>query len=274
MQDSRDALVSVIIPCYRCSSTIERAITSIALQTQKPAEVILVDDASDDDSLGVLRALEQQYFGWIKVVSLPVNAGAASARNAGWEIASQPYIAFLDSDDAWHPRKIEIQYAFMKDNSDVVLSGHAFMQIHDKGSVEGVTELSREDDVFYEVSKNRLLLSNCFSTPSVMLCRDITQRFPCGKRYGEDYHLWMEICSAGLKCYRNDHPLTFLYKNAYGKSGLSAALWKMEKGELDVYLNLFKKNYIFYPTLLLLFGWSLVKFLRRVINVALLQIDA
>ena len=82
--------VSVIIPCYRCASTIRRAIQSVINQTQKPAEVVLVDDASADETLVVLRELEEQYPDWIKVIALTENKGAASARNAGWAMANQP----------------------------------------------------------------------------------------------------------------------------------------------------------------------------------------
>ena len=99
----------MVVPCYRCAATIERAIASVAAQTQRPQEVILVDDASGDETLQQLYSLQSQYGEWIKVVALTTNVGAASARNAGWNVATQPYIAFLDSDDAWHPQKVAIQ---------------------------------------------------------------------------------------------------------------------------------------------------------------------
>ncbi len=61
------APVSVIIPCYRCASTIQRAVQSVSNQTQKPVEVILVDDASGDDTLAALHELAQQNSDWIKL---------------------------------------------------------------------------------------------------------------------------------------------------------------------------------------------------------------
>ena len=99
--------VSVVIPCFRCTGTIERAVASVAAQTRRPAEVILVDDASGDDTQKLLQKLSQHFEpGWIKLVFLEQNVGAASARNAGWDQATQTYVAFLDADDAWHPKKI------------------------------------------------------------------------------------------------------------------------------------------------------------------------
>lgn len=85
--------VTVVIPCFCCASTIKRAVDSVAQQTQKPAEVILVDDASGDNTLEVLHKIANQYSGWVKVIGLINNQGAANARNVGWDAAAQPYIA-------------------------------------------------------------------------------------------------------------------------------------------------------------------------------------
>src|SRR5258706_14692588 len=101
---ARLAPVSVVVPCYRCADTIERAVRSVAAQTLRPAEVILVDDGSPDGTGAALERLRERFGAdWIRIVRLPRNLGSASARNAGWELATQRYVAFLDSDDAWHP---------------------------------------------------------------------------------------------------------------------------------------------------------------------------
>lgn len=112
---SESAPVSVVVPCWRCRDTIARAVESIAAQTRLPHEVILVDDASGDGTAGALHALAGRYpKDWITVIEQRDNGGAGVARNAGWETASSPYIAFLDADDAWHPKKLEIQVAWME----------------------------------------------------------------------------------------------------------------------------------------------------------------
>lgn len=259
--------VSAVIPCYRCADTIARALTSIAEQTSRPAEVILVDDCSGDDTLIALYEIQSNYpQGWIKVIVSPENGGAGTARNIGWDAATQPYIAFLDSDDSWHPQKIEIQYGWMSKHPDVALTGHVCLQADNENTSDAKDDFSTVDFGFHVVSKKRLLLSNCFSTPSVMLRSDIVQRFQNGKRYTEDYQLWIEICCAGLGCYHSELPLAFLYKAPYGEAGLSSALWKMEKGELKTYFSLFKKKSIGLGALLFLVGWSLGKFIRRLSN--------
>jgi len=80
----KKADVSVIIPCYRCTDTIERAVNSIAEQTLLPAEVILVDDLSGDNTLAQLHRIQENYpQGWIHVIALPKNASPGTARNVG-----------------------------------------------------------------------------------------------------------------------------------------------------------------------------------------------
>ena len=76
--------VTVVVPCYRCANTIERAIASVAAQTLRPNELLLVEDASGDGTLEVLLALQRRYEEWIRVIPLELNAGAAFDRNAGW----------------------------------------------------------------------------------------------------------------------------------------------------------------------------------------------
>jgi len=258
----RDVPVSVIVPCYRCSLTIERAISSIALQVQKPAEVILIDDASGDETLNVIQALEKQYSGWIKVVSLFVNVGAASARNSGWEIATQPYIAFLDSDDAWHPRKLEIQYAFMKGNPSVVLSGHGHRIL--KGNNENLDWKVFLGKELY-IQKWQLLVSNRFVTPSVMVRRGIKQRFIEKQRYMEDHMLWLQIIYSGATVVKLPIELAAIYKSPFGVAGLSSQLWLMEYGELKNLANLYRERKINWGQLNALRVFSLLKYTRRVI---------
>lgn len=265
---SEQAQVSVIIPCYRCTDTIDRALMSIAAQTMLPAEIILVDDCSGDGTVAALYRVQAKYpRGWIQVISLSMNAGPGTARNVGWAAATQPYIAFLDSDDSWHPQKIEFQYNWMQLHPDVVLTGHGCKQINEGKDFFEKTYSSKIDLDFYAVSKKQLLLANRFPTRSVMLRRDIQQRFADSKRYCEDYQLWAEICCAGLRCYRSDLPLAYLYKAAYGEAGLSASLWKMEKGELGAYLTIFKKGYIGVIEMALFSVWSFARFMRRLVRV-------
>jgi len=104
LKPSSSTLVSVVIPAYNGQETIHRAINSVLQQTYRNHEIIVVDDGSTDSTLHVLNSLGSQ----ITLISQR-NAGATSARNIGAEHANVAYIAFLDQDDWWTPKKLEIQ---------------------------------------------------------------------------------------------------------------------------------------------------------------------
>ena len=260
------ARVSVVIPCYCCAATIERAIESVARQTARPAEVILVDDGSGDDTLAALRRLQQQHGAdWIKIIVQEKNSGPSVARNAGWAMATQPYLAFLDADDSWHPRKIELQYGWMAVHPEVALTGHAVVISRGDEKVPEVLESLLAS----RVSAKRLLLSNCFSTPTVMLKRNSIFRFEPSKRYSEDYLLWLSLVLRGYSSYRFEAVLAYLHKEHFGEGGLSGQLWAMERGELDTYWHLRNEKLISALNLAVLSSYSIIKFARRVLVLAL-----
>lgn len=257
------ANISVIIPCYQCADTIDRAFESVINQTLPPKEVFLIDDFSSDNGKTVeaIHRIKSKYQNTIKIeiVKLSENSGAANARNIGWELATQPYIALLDADDAWHTRKIEIQYKFMQDHSDVDLCGH------DKKlySTDKSTNWTINEYEYSDISKYSLLVSNPFVTPSVMFKRNIKLRFNASKRYVDDHLLWLEIAFADCKVVSLKAPLVAIYKPMYGSSGLSSHMWKMEISELDNYRILYKSGKINLLLVTMLTMFSLLKYLRR-----------
>jgi len=255
--------VTVVIPSYMAASTLRSAILSVAQQTLLPAEVIVVDDASSDNSVAIVRTLQLLYpDGWLKIVELSNNVGAASARNVGWEAAIGSHIAFLDADDVWHPKKLELQWHQFQNQSELVLCGHSFRFPWDVDAVvdEGITAVS--------VTRKEVLWRNPFVTPSVMLRKDIPLRFCDGKRHMEDHLLWQEIVLSGYPACKLNVPLATINKPQFGASGLSSQLWAMQLGELDNYFQLRKRKFISTPTALIFSIFSLMKFVRRLVIVA------
>ncbi|MBF4988685.1 glycosyltransferase family 2 protein [Methylophilus sp. 14] len=257
--------VSVVIPCYRCADSIGRAFESIQKQTVLPTEVILVDDASDDLTKIKLQEIIDANPGFAKLIALDKNKGAANARNVGWNSASQPYIALLDSDDAWHPQKIEIQYNFMKENPDVSLCGHELRIVNANASFNW----SLGKQTYSLISKLSILIRNPFCTPSVMFNKNIGFRFNEKKRHVDDHLLWMQIALSNYKVIRINIPLVAIFKPMYGATGLSAQMWAMEKSELNNYWLLFKENKINFLGCVTLFVFSYLKFIRRLMLVFL-----
>lgn len=252
--------VSVVVPCFRCASTIERAVQSVAAQSSLPAEVILVDDCSQDQTFDRLESLAARHApGWIKIKRLESNSGVASARNAGWAVASQPFVAFLDSDDAWHPKKLEIQYGFMKVNPEVAVCGHR----HRFLKQNTVPDWDVSTSTFKSISRWRLLLSNRFVTPSVMLRCDINSRFVEDQRHMEDHMLWLQISFSGASVMKLDAELAAIYKAPFGSGGLSAQMALMERGELENYRRLLRLKFINHYQFVAICGYSLLKYFRR-----------
>jgi hypothetical protein len=108
-----------------------------------------------------------------------------------------------------------------------------------------------------------MLVSNQFSTPCVMLRRSIKQRFAEGKRYSEDYLLWLEIMLSGGEAWYLDAPLATLFKPAYGAGGLSANLKAHEAGELDALARLRRAGLLGAVPWAMASAWSWIKYLRR-----------
>lgn len=256
------APVSAVIPCYRCGATVRRALESVAAQTVLPSEVILVDDCSADGTANLLAQIAEEYpDGWVKVISLPANGGPGLARNRGWDAAAQPYVAFLDADDGWHERKIEIQYGWMKANPRAILTGHPSARLR---SGEGPLDVKAE-----RVERLPLLLSNCFSSRSIMFRRELAVRFDPSRRYMEDHWWLLQIVFSGQEIVKLSPTLAFTFKEDFGEGGLSARLWDMEKGELDNYWGLRSTGKLGLLSVALLSLWSLLKYARRCIVSAL-----
>lgn len=265
VSDIETCPVSVVIPCYNCAATIRRAVESVAAQTLRPAEVILVDDASSDATREVLSALQHAFgAGWIKVVSLSDNGGAARARNAGWDAASHDYIAFLDADDSWHPAKLAVQYRWMQRNPAAGLTGHGSTVLSEGGHHQAVPEAAPAAGP-QRLSPGMFLLSNRFSTPTVMLKRSLEQRFDPSKRRGEDYLLWLEIILDGIEVFRFPQSLAFIHKARYGASGLSGNLWLMQQGEIDAFQKLYQQRKIGMLAYVFATQFSWMKYVRRVL---------
>ena len=99
-------MISVVLPAYNRRNTVRKAVESVLNQTERDIECIVVDDASTDDTAGVLTEINDSR---LRIIRLTENSGACHARNVGVQAAKGEYIAFQDSDDCFHPDKLERQ---------------------------------------------------------------------------------------------------------------------------------------------------------------------
>ena len=120
---------------------------------------------------------------------------------------------------------------------------------------------------FYPLDVIKFLFFNSIPTRSVMLKRQIQYRFLPGKRYAEDYLLWLSIALDKHPIYFPDIPLSYSYKNKFGDTGLTAHLSKAHAGLVDTYQQLLKDRRILWPTYIVLVAFAYVKYLRRLLVV-------
>lgn len=123
--------VSIIMPSYNSSLYISKTIDSVIFQNFKNWELIIIDDCSTDNSVEIIKEYVNTDIR-IKLLKLEKNAGAAVARNRGIEEASGRFIAFLDSDDLWHPEKLNKQVNFMLEN-DYAFTYTAYHKVNEYG---------------------------------------------------------------------------------------------------------------------------------------------
>jgi glycosyltransferase involved in cell wall biosynthesis len=254
------APVSVVIPCFRCTATIADAIASIEGQTRRPAEVLLVDDGSGDGTLASLHRIAAAHAsGWIKVIALADNGGPSRARNAGWQQAEQPYIAFLDADNSWGPRKLELQMAALEADPAIALIAHA-MIVRPRGTPVPESQGAPRTHI---VGRGSLLLHNPFPTASVVLRRDLPFRFDPAVWHSEDYLLWSQIVFSGHRCAKIDQVLAVWNMRGSGVTGLSDDVGAIHRARRSMRRRLLREGLISRTEYMFVRAVGLLSKLRR-----------
>ncbi len=158
-------VVSVIIPTYNREKLIIDAIDSILNQTFQDFEILIIDDASTDNTEKVIKDLGNEK---IRYYKLDRNGGQCIARNYGIKIAKGNYIAFLDSDDRWLPEKLEKQIAcFNKGEKEL---GCVYAYAYEKDVIEDTTFLP--NDIYFRGNiHDKFLEGFCPPTPSIFMVK-------------------------------------------------------------------------------------------------------
>lgn len=178
-------LISIITPTYNCAQFIVETIKSVINQTYTNWEMIIVDDASNDNTEEVVKSIKDER---IKYIRLKENSGAATARNIAMENASGKFMAFLDSDDIWIKDKLEKQVKFMIDNN-YNFTCTAYEKMNEKGdSLNKVFKPKKKADY------NRILLDCPVGNSTVMYNVSNLGKFQVPNiRKRNDDALWLQI---------------------------------------------------------------------------------
>ena len=215
--------VSVVMPSYNSARFLRAAVDSVLGQTYADLELIVADDGSTDDSLALLREYESRD-SRVRVLALGQRQGPAVARNAGIRAANGSFIAFLDSDDAWLPAKLERHLEFMRKN-DAVLSYTSYRKIQEDDSLGGLVDVPSRVDYHAMLYTN----SNGCSTAIYDATRLGKVYFPDIIRR-QDHGLWLGILRKQREAHGLSEPLTLyrIRKSSVSSNKLVAAAYQWQ----------------------------------------------
>ena len=226
--------ISVIIPCYNVSMFLDRCMESLEKQTIgiENLEIILINDASKDATLGKILLWEMKYPDNIIVIPLEENVMQGAARNIARGYCSAEYIAYLDADDLWTPDKLEKQVRFMKDGG-YGFSCTSYEVIDNEGN-----KLNKLVHMLPKVDYVGFLTNNLLQTVGIMVDTQIVDKkhlvMPDIRRR-QDAATWLQILKAGHDCYGLDEILA-QYRRA--ANSLSSNKFKAVKGVWHLYRDI------------------------------------
>ncbi|MGG3689495.1 glycosyltransferase family 2 protein [Caldifermentibacillus hisashii] len=248
-----NSLVSVIIPVYNSGKFIAKTLDSVLNQTYKQIEIIIVDDCSTDNSQQIINDYLVSHDNII-YHRLEVNSGAAVARNKALDLAKGKYVAFLDSDDLWYPKKIEKQLELMQQKKAAICYTAIEMIDENDNLIKG------KRNVLEMINYKFLLKNTMIATSTVIIDRELTGRFQMPLiRSGQDYATWLMLMRNGTLAYGINEPLTSYRKSSNSLSSKKykniVKVWRIQRYQENINsirtlfnacsyaLNAFKKHY-------------------------------
>jgi len=224
-----DSLVSVVICTYRRAALVGRAIESVRHQSHRNIEIIIVDDASPDETTDIVRKISDNRIRYIRHKN---NKGLPAARNTGIDLAHGEYVAFLDDDDEWRSDKIHTQLLAIKDHGAIL-----------SAALINGTRLKRHYSSVVLLSDLRK--RNHFDPSSLMVRTEIIKkvRFDENIRQGEDWDAFIRIaqlCSIGYVT----EPLLIYYEES--QDSMTSAAKNMTNHELEIRMAMLHKHREFF----------------------------
>lgn len=218
--------VTVLMAAHNASATIADAINSIRNQSLEDWELIVIDDASDDDTVEIARRFASMDFR-VRVLELAQNGGAGFARNHGLKIARADYVAIMDADDISLPRRLSAQLEYMQTHDTVAVSS----QVADFGTWGGPVVGHWPTDARC-VSQRQARCDMPLPHPAAFFRRaEIVAAGGYDEvcRRAEDYALMLRLGRAPMAClpevqvlYRTERPVKLAYALASGRDGALA----------------------------------------------------
>jgi len=249
MRADNEPLITVVVPAFNAEFLIGVTIESVIAQSFTNWEMLVVDDCSSDGTRKVVETWAKKDER-IRLISLPHNfGGPAGPRNEGVRQARGLYIAFLDSDDIWHPEKLRLQIQVLQDkNAAFVCSGMS--DFSDESGIRfcAVKSVCLESIGFFQQSfRNRIPSS------SVIVSKELLGRYPFNEdiryRAVEDYHCWLRLLDGAISCLKLQLPLLH-YRKIDGQ--ISGSKIEMVKKVFMVHREYPGRNFV--SALMMTFG--------------------
>lgn len=245
--------VSIITPVYNSEEFLSECLDSVLAQSYSNWEMIMVDDCSSDRSIEIIEEYIKRDDRFI-LFQLESNQGSGIARNKAIKEAKGEIIAFLDSDDIWHPKKLEIHLAFMIEKN-AAFSHTSYGYINEEGEKIRDTFHVSAKPVGYKDLLKRTEISCLTAMYNVA---QLGKMYMPDLRRKQDYALWLSILKRDMKSYPLDEELAFYRQRENSATSNKFALigkhfvflWKYEK------LNPFSS---FYYTLMWIYN-GLIKY--------------
>ena len=232
-----DLKISIIMPVYKACATIEQAVESVINQTYQNWELIIVDDGCPDDSCTHVKNTIISDLRIFRIDNI-INQGVAISRNKGIAKAKGNVIAFLDSDDYWHPDKLSLQVDKIRKGYDVVCSNYIRVESNTKTK-----------EVFHRVEfdYSDMLKSNRIGNLTGVYRSDRIGKIYQKNVGHEDYIMWLEIVKIAKKGYCIQKSLAYyrVTNNSLSSNKFQAALWQWRVYRKEVNLSLIKSIWFF-----------------------------
>jgi glycosyltransferase involved in cell wall biosynthesis len=228
-------LVSILTPTYNTEKFIRATIESVQNQTYQNWEMILVDDASTDETVKIISDFVEKD-NRIKLFKLTKNSGNGFARNVALEKASGKYIAFLDADDLWFPNKLEKQLQFLKANN-LPFTFSFYDCIDEEGN-----NLNRRVEAPLNLTYNQLFFCNYVGNLTAIYDADFFGKIVIeATQKRQDWRLWLTI----LKQIKETKPVPeSLAFYRIRKDSISSSKFKLIKHNFDIYRDFHGFNFV------------------------------
>lgn len=210
LQDTNFPLVSIILPTYNRRKMLEKAIESVFEQSFTDWELIIIDDASTDDTQEKMTELDskEEKLRYMRIPKIS-NKGISEYLNIGLRNARGKYIARIDDDDYWcHKDKLKLQVEFLDNNPEYVVVGGGVILVDGNGN-ELFRYLKKETD---EEIRSYALFSNPFTHATVLFKKDLALElggYKCIKHV-EDMELWLRMGNYGKLYNMKEYFITYM----------------------------------------------------------------